>query len=141
MSRSSSPAIQRPRFTYGRPRKPDTSNVDTSFEVGNSSVDSREDLDSSFSLSAGLDVPPSSDDLDANDASPASERARSAPGDEEDFVTPIRPNNAGKRVKWDRGLETAIYLDEIELQPGRRKIAEKVVPSKGCLVIDPEVRL
>ena len=82
----------------------------------------------------------SSMEVDITSLAPPEKHHR-APGDEEDFVTPIRPNNAGKRVKWDRGLETAIYLDEIELQPGRRKIAEKALPSKGCLVIDPEVRL
>lgn len=64
---------------------------------------------------------------------------RRGPGDEEDYVTPLRTNNAGKRVKWDRGLETTVFLDEIELQPERWKTAEKIVPRKSCLVIDPDV--
>lgn len=64
---------------------------------------------------------------------------RRGPGEDEDYVTPMRPDYAGKRVKWDRGLEKTVFLDEIELQPERWKAAEKIAPRKSCLVVDPDV--
>ncbi len=97
MLRSSSPpVVQRSRHTYGRRREQqDTSKVDTSFEAGNSSLDSREDFDSSFSLSAAYDVPPSSDDV-ASNMSPAgaSEPARSTPGHEDGS------DDEGAKFQW-----------------------------------------
>ncbi|KZP12006.1 hypothetical protein FIBSPDRAFT_755820 [Athelia psychrophila] len=74
---------------------------------------------------------------------------RRGPGDEEDYKTPARPepplkrprfnddaddaeeNLERKRVKWDRGLYSEIYLDEIEVNPNNR--SKTVVIKKGCL--------
>ncbi|KLO18604.1 hypothetical protein SCHPADRAFT_819561 [Schizopora paradoxa] len=40
---------------------------------------------------------------------------RRGPGEEEDYESPVRPEqNGGKRVKWDFGLHTEVYVDEIE---------------------------
>jgi hypothetical protein len=64
------------------------------------------------------------------------------PGDEEDYETPTRIANAtGKRVKWDRGLGTSVFLDEIVPQGALRyREGIKTVPEKGCLVFDSNVR-
>ncbi|KAH8117407.1 hypothetical protein DFH11DRAFT_1574835 [Phellopilus nigrolimitatus] len=67
---------------------------------------------------------------------------RRGAGEDEDFVTPVRPDNGRKRVKWDRGLESSVYLDEIELQPRRHQSEEcPLVPRKGCLISMPNVSL
>ena len=66
---------------------------------------------------------------------------RRGPGDEEDYETPVRPNNGRKAVKWDRGLEVSVYLDEIEVHPKRYRTREGIsAPRKGCLVPTPNVR-
>ncbi|KZT68974.1 hypothetical protein DAEQUDRAFT_765762 [Daedalea quercina L-15889] len=72
-------------------------------------------------------------------------RHRRGPGDEEDYETPPRPERPFKRerleheaetkgdktVKWDRGLATAVYLDEIS--PKLKKPASSDATRKGCL--------
>ncbi len=46
---------------------------------------------------------------------------RRGPGDEEDYESPSRPEqNGAKRVKWDYGLHTEIFVDEIEFNLERR---------------------
>ncbi|PBK78130.1 hypothetical protein ARMSODRAFT_1077731 [Armillaria solidipes] len=69
------------------------------------------------------------DDYDQLDSSPVrAGRHRRGPGEEEDYVTPVRPPpmkerlaeeadaRGKKHVKWDRGLSTAIFVDELKLQ-------------------------
>lgn len=69
------------------------------------------------------------DDYDQLDSSPVrAQRHRRGPGEEEDYVTPVRPppmkehladeaDARGRRhVKWDRGLSTAIFVDELKVQ-------------------------
>ncbi|EED79540.1 predicted protein [Postia placenta Mad-698-R] len=70
-------------------------------------------------------------------------RHRRAPGDEEDYETPPRPERPakrgrfdegietreGKRVKWDRGLATTVYIDSSPPKPRR----PKDVATRGCL--------
>ncbi|KAF7338313.1 C3H1-type domain-containing protein [Mycena venus] len=78
------------------------------------------------------------------DSSPV-RRHRLGPGDEEEYETP-KVNGAKraradsmsedgqaekKRVKWQRGLSTAVYLDEVEPRPNARP-KENLV-KKGCL--------
>ncbi|KAJ6502569.1 hypothetical protein C8R45DRAFT_818891 [Mycena sanguinolenta] len=72
-------------------------------------------------------------------------RHRWGPGDEEEYQTPqvngAKRGRAGsmnedeqvekKRVKWDRGLATAVFLDEVEPRPEARP-KENIV-TKGCL--------
>jgi len=68
-------------------------------------------------------------------------RHKRGPGDEEDYETPLRPRNGEedevdsthekRRVKWDRGLFTTIYLDEVTVG-ARHPPNEDIVP-KGCL--------
>ncbi|KAJ7097946.1 hypothetical protein B0H15DRAFT_773040 [Mycena belliarum] len=84
-----------------------------------------------------------SDDVDSSPV----RRHRRGPGDEEDYETPKvgrsakRPsshspsNEEGqvgkKRVKWHRGLSTAVFLDEVE--PGTKARPKENVVKKGCL--------
>ncbi|KAK0483607.1 hypothetical protein IW261DRAFT_1464146 [Armillaria novae-zelandiae] len=69
------------------------------------------------------------DDYDQLDSSPVrAGRHRRGPGEEEDYVTPVRPplmkehladeaDARGERhVKWDRGLSTAIFVNDLKLQ-------------------------
>ncbi|THH05239.1 hypothetical protein EW145_g4940 [Phellinidium pouzarii] len=63
---------------------------------------------------------------------------RRGPGEEEDYVSPVRPANGKKGVKWDRGLETSVFIDEIEVQSGKRPISESApTPRKGCIIMMP----
>jgi hypothetical protein len=83
---------------------------------------------------------------------------RRGPGDEEDYETPAklerslkRPRLGGekeesqeeiqekKRVKWDRGLYSEIYLDEIEVKPKKRP--KEDIVKKGCLAPTAKVCL
>ena len=63
-----------------------------------------------------------------------STKHRRGPGDEEDYETPIRPSTR-KGVKWDRGLGVSVYLDEIEVQPDKRRNLQSMAPSKSCLSV------
>ncbi|KAK7014880.1 hypothetical protein R3P38DRAFT_1416261 [Favolaschia claudopus] len=78
------------------------------------------------------------------DSSPV-RRHKLGPGDEEEYQTPKvngtkreRSNSMGedavekKRVKWDRGLSTAVYLDEVEPRTKARS-QEIAIIKKGCL--------
>ncbi|OCB84293.1 hypothetical protein A7U60_g8973 [Sanghuangporus baumii] len=63
---------------------------------------------------------------------------RRGPGDEEDYETPVRRNDGRKAVKWDRGLEVSVFLDEIEVHPKKYRAREGAsAPRKGCLVPTP----
>lgn len=76
---------------------------------------------------------------------------RRGPGDEEDYETPKslkRPRSGEdaedviqekKRVKWDRGLYSEIYLDEIEVKPKKRP--KEDIVKKGCLAPTAKVIL
>jgi hypothetical protein len=79
---------------------------------------------------------------------------RRGPGDEEDYETPERParpskrtkvhgseqenEEKDKRVQWDRGLFTAVYLDEL---PDERKWPRNENARKSCLAKGAKVRL
>lgn len=91
-----------------------------------------------------------SNDEDELDSSPI--RHRRGPGDEEDYVTPKRPskrlrvegegreNDAEKkRVQWDRGLSTAVFLDELVPRANARPTADII--KKGCLTPAAKVKL
>ncbi|KAK7693567.1 hypothetical protein QCA50_003136 [Cerrena zonata] len=71
---------------------------------------------------------------------------RRGPGDEEDYETPARPERVikrgrmeeqqgdemnEKRVKWDRGLATTVYLDDGLPNPSRKHREEFM--KRGCL--------
>lgn len=99
------------------------------------------------------------DDKDDDDDIPR--KHRRGPGDEEDYQTPAKPDRPlkrprfgdedvfdkeesekeiqeKKRVKWDRGLYSEIYLDEIEVNP-KKQLKEEVV-KRGCLAPTAKVR-
>ena len=76
-----------------------------------------------------------------------------APGDEEDYETPQRPlkrckfeedgedeeePDNSRRVKWDKGLQTTVYLDDTPPHPRRPK--DDVI-KKGCLASSAKVRV
>lgn len=70
---------------------------------------------------------------------------RRGPGEEEDYESPVRSGQDGsKRVKWDFGLHTEVYLDEIEFnleRPVRSAPTDGLVPklkvsSNSFLVAD-----
>ncbi|KAI0750884.1 hypothetical protein C8Q80DRAFT_537525 [Daedaleopsis nitida] len=109
MSRSPSPVIQRASRTYGRRRNPDP---DTSFEIADISMSSREDPDSSMSLSVDHEFPPPSDDVDATNASPASEHASKASDDDDDDKS---SGDGDSRYQWSwlKGLK-AIDNEDFE---------------------------
>ncbi|KAF7322958.1 C3H1-type domain-containing protein [Mycena chlorophos] len=88
-----------------------------------------------------------SDEMDVDtdlESSPLS-RHRRGPGDDEDYETPrpsvkrARSGSVGededvmnkKRVKWDRGLSTSVFLDEVEPRPWTRP--KDATGLKGCL--------
>jgi hypothetical protein len=76
---------------------------------------------------------------------------RRGPGDEEEYETPERPvrpskrtkvegneqEENDKRVQWDRGLFTAVYLDEL---PDARRWPRYENAKKGCLSQGAKVR-
>lgn len=62
-------------------------------------------------------------------------------GDEEDYETPLRNIDRAaigkRRVKWDKGLFTEVFLDEVVL--GSNAPLKKHVPTKGCLTQSAKV--
>ncbi|GLB34975.1 hypothetical protein LshimejAT787_0205400 [Lyophyllum shimeji] len=78
--------------------------------------------------------------------SPTPKRHKRGAGDEDDYTTPLRKlkrlklgdeegedssRENERRVKWDRGLFTMIYLDEVKL--GTRRPPKDKIATKGCL--------
>ncbi|TFK42603.1 hypothetical protein BDQ12DRAFT_662808 [Crucibulum laeve] len=104
--------------------------------------DSADDVDYSSSMEAD------SEDWQSN-GSPLP-RYRRGPGDEEDYETPARlglsvnlieedeESREKRRVKWDRGLFTAVTLDEVKL--GTRPPPNENAAMKGCLAPTAKVR-
>ena len=62
-------------------------------------------------------------------------------GDEEDYETPLRNIDRAaigeRRVKWDKGLFTEVFLDEVVL--GSKAPLKEHVPAKGCLTQSAKV--
>jgi len=87
----------------------------------------------------------SASDSDDQNSSPTPKRHKRGPGDEDDYQTPMRKlkrlkledddgndsRENERRVKWDRGLFTTIYLDEVKL--GTRRPPKENIATKGCL--------
>jgi hypothetical protein len=70
---------------------------------------------------------------------------RRGPGEDEDYESPIKTledddedEREKKRVKWDRGLSRAIYVDQLQL--GTRRQLQASTVKKGCLAITAKVR-
>lgn len=82
----------------------------------------------------------SEDPFRSNDDSPLLGYKRGA-GEDEDYFSPICPSKKSrtddnndkekKRVKWDRGLATSIFLDEVHPKPYTRPKDDAI--KKGCL--------
>ncbi len=92
------------------------------------------------------------DDYDQLDSSPVrTGRHRRGPGEEEDYVTPVRPPpmkerladeadaRGKKQVKWDRGLSTAIFVDELKLQ--NINVPKESDIKKSCLAPTAKVNI
>jgi len=62
-------------------------------------------------------------------------------GDEEDYETPLRNIDGAaigeRRVKWDKGLFTEVFLDEVIL--GSKAPLKEHIPTKGCLTQSAKV--
>lgn len=87
------------------------------------------------------------DDWDGSQCDLYPRKHRRGPGDDEDYETPEKWDRPTKRpkfsdgeaeregkkkqVKWDRGLSTMIYLDEVQL--GARSYQNQDIIKKGCL--------
>ncbi|KAF9451046.1 hypothetical protein P691DRAFT_409807 [Macrolepiota fuliginosa MF-IS2] len=59
---------------------------------------------------------------------------RRGAGDEEDYETPLKTTggeNEKRRVKWDKGLFTEVFLDEVVL--GSKAPPKENLATKGCL--------
>lgn len=75
-----------------------------------------DDGDMSLELDVHEDLPETIANVDVHPL-----KHRRGPGDEEDYESPSRPEqNGAKRVKWDYGLHTEIFVDEIEFNLERR---------------------
>lgn len=90
-------------------------------------------------------------DSDWENNSPVNDKHKRGPGDEEEYETPERLGRQPKkprhfyaggeetrRVKWDRGLFTTIYLDEVKV--GARPQPKDNAATKGCLTLAAKVR-
>lgn len=84
------------------------------------------------------DIGDSSFDSEMLDISMDFTQHRRGPGEDEVYETPVRPLGR-KGVKWDRGLETTKYLDEIQVQPPRQQGSQAIPPRKSCLRISANV--
>ncbi len=85
------------------------------------------------------------------DGDVCSDSHRRGAGEDEDYKTPERqlkrlkltddpdPDEMkeGRRVKWDRGLFTAVYIDDVRL--GRRPLSKAPASRKGCLAFASKV--
>lgn len=93
-------------------------------------------------------------DVEDENSSPVQRRRHTrGPGDEDDYETPVKPRRIKRlklgddgdnqssenerRVKWDRGLFTMIYLDEVKV--GTRRPPKENVATKGCLALTAKV--
>ena len=90
-------------------------------------------------------------DLNARERDPCSDSHRRGAGEDEDYKTPERqlkrlkltddpdPDEMkeGRRVKWDRGLFTAVYIDDVHL--GARPLSKAPASRKGCLAFTSKV--
>jgi hypothetical protein len=66
-------------------------------------------------------------------------RHRRGAGDEEDYETPFKAFDGGKRrVKWDKGLFTKVSLDEVV--PATKAVTKENLAMKGCLTPSAKVR-
>jgi len=90
-------------------------------------------------------------DLNGREKDVCSDSHRRGAGEDEDYKTPERqlkrlkltddpdPDEMkeGRRVKWDRGLFTAVYIDDVRL--GRRPLSKAPASRKGCLAFASKV--
>ncbi|KAF8228185.1 hypothetical protein L208DRAFT_259678 [Tricholoma matsutake] len=138
------PTLQRQRDAKGKERKEraDRRARQSDGRIGEGKGDSDRQSDVGDSSAADLDS-----DWDEQSSSPVRKRHKRAPGDEEDYETPLRTSVGEddedevtaekRRVKWDRGLFTTIYLDEVTVGP--RRPPKENIASKGCLAATAKV--
>jgi hypothetical protein len=138
------PTLQRRLEAKGKERKEraDRRAKRNSGGIGESQSDVDRQSDTSDSSAADFDS-----DWDDQNSSPLRKRHKRGPGDEEDYETPLRPMGGEedkaeatyekRRVKWDRGLFTTIYLDEVTV--GARRPPKDDTAPKGCLATTAKV--
>ena len=139
------PILQRQRESKGKERGDRADRRarrhDGRIEEGQSDTDRQSDVGDSSAVDFDSD-------WDDQSSSPLRKRHKRAPGDEEDHETPLRPRTGNenedeaaekRRVKWDRGLFTTIYLDEVTV--GIRRPPKENIATKGCLAAAAKVCL
>lgn len=89
---------------------------------------------------AGYDSPTPDNGLHGARLEKLAKHRRGA-GDEEEYETPLKAIDGGvngkRRVKWDKGLFTEVFLDEVVL--GTKAPPKENVPAKGCLTATAKV--
>jgi hypothetical protein len=137
------PTLQRQRDVKGKERKEraDRRARRGDGRIGEGQSDTDRQSDIGDSSAADFDS-----DWDDQSSSPLRKRHKRAPGDEEDYETPLRTRvreeddaeaAEKRRVKWDRGLFTTIYLDEVTV--GARRPPKENIATKGCLAATAKV--
>lgn len=86
-------------------------------------------------IDAGHESPIFTSDLPGHHLENALMKHKRGAGDEEDYETPLKnidgAVNGKRRVKWDKGLFTEVFLDEVVL--GLKAPPKENVSTKGCL--------
>lgn len=127
----SPPRVRRAARTYGRRQA--TSDVDTSFEAANTSVETREDSDLSMSTSSYGDPPPDSDDRDAHNASPTSRHGSDASDDEDGNTPAFEFSWKAKLRAIDAGeLENIALAGEDETRSASGQITRPTTPNRAA---------
>lgn len=75
------------------------------------------------------------------DSSPLAKKHKRGSGEQEDYMTPHpedHDSDGKKRVKWDHGLTTSVFVDEV--QPRSYSRPQDNVKRKGCLAVTAKVR-
>jgi hypothetical protein len=136
------PVLQRRLEAKGKERRERADRRAKRNSRGESQSDIDRQDDASDNTTADFDS-----DWDDQNSSPLGKRHKRGPGDEEDYETPLRPRNGEedevdsthekRRVKWDRGLFTTIYLDEVTV--GARHPPNEDIAPKGCLATTAKV--
>jgi len=123
--------LQRQRDEKGKGRKERANRRARRNEDG--TTEGQSDTEGQTGDSSVVDI---DSDIDEHGNSPLRKRHKRGTGDEEDYETPFKQrvgeDGAEKRrVKWDRGLFTTVYLDSVKL--GTRRPPKENVVTKGCL--------
>lgn len=96
-------------------------------------------LEDEENINTGYESPTPSNDLRGLHLENAPFKHKRGAGDEEDYETPLKniDGEVKRRVKWDRGLYTEVFLDEVVL--GSKAPPKENLTGKGCLTASAKV--